>query len=73
MNIEFLTELDYIGINAWPYFRKFDVVSVGNIRKAWREAIFFTETFGVTFDYEGNFFGDNFTRHFAGARARIRF
>ena len=44
-NIGFLDKLDYIGINAWPYFHDTGTVTVAAIRKSWRKSIYFPEAF----------------------------
>jgi prepilin-type processing-associated H-X9-DG protein len=39
-NIGFWDDLDYIGINAWPYFPSYTTVNLGNVRQTWRRAIY---------------------------------
>lgn len=44
-NIGFLDKLDYIGLNAWPYFHDTGTVTVQTIRKSWRKSIYYPEAF----------------------------
>jgi len=51
-NIAFLDELDYIGINAWPYFHEGGTVTVASIGQSWRRSIYFPEAFQTSRKFE---------------------
>lgn len=44
-NLGFLDALDVIGINAWPYFEITPPVDLEAVRSAWREAMYYSESF----------------------------
>lgn len=39
-NIQFWDELDYIGINTWPYFKPSSELSIPALKKKWQSVIF---------------------------------
>jgi hypothetical protein len=42
-SLGFWEDLDYIGINAWPYFAPYTTVNLSNARQTWRRAIYHPE------------------------------
>jgi len=51
-NIQFWDELDYIGINAWPYFKPSSELSIPALKKQWQSVIFMVRDKQVGFfDY----------------------
>ena len=51
-NLGFLDEIDYIGVNAWPYFHDTGTVTVDTIRQSWRKSIYFPEAFQTSRKFE---------------------
>lgn len=47
LNIGFLGDLDYIGINTWPYFYEYATLNLSNVRRSWRRTVYFPETFST--------------------------
>ena len=51
-NVQWLGDLDYIGINAWPYFRPTRALSVAALKHRWRSVIYMVHDRQVDFfDY----------------------